>query len=221
MNKHIDITGQRFGRLVALSRNGNGPGRSALWLCICDCGAEVTTRGKFLREGSAQSCGCLRKERAAEANSARLFKHGETAGGNSRTYRIWANMVSRCTNPNFDSYPYYGGRGIEVCERWRTFAHFLADMGRAPEGMSIERNDSDGNYEPTNCRWATKREQASNTRRNVHLTMGAETKTMSEWSRHVGLSIGTIHSRLKRGWPVEKALTTPRRKMLHAKESCA
>lgn len=208
-NKHKDISGQRFGRLLVLERAGVDSGRSVLWACLCECGTKTVIRGKSLRAGSSQSCGCLRKERAAAANSSRLLKHGETVGGNSRTYRIWTNMVSRCTNQKFDTYPYYGGRGISVCDRWLTFSNFLEDMGRAPGRLTLDRIDSMGDYEPGNCRWASKDIQANNTRRNVVIEWHGEKRTMSQWCHQLGLSVGTVHSRLKRGWSADRALSTP------------
>lgn len=202
----IDLTGQRFERLTVLDLAGMSSNRSAKWRCRCDCGGEIVTQGKFLRSGQSLSCGCLRKERAAIATRKAKTTHGHTAGTNSRTYRIWMNMISRCTNPRFDSYPYYGGRGISVCERWKTFANFLTDMGPAPDRLTLDRKDSDGDYSPENCRWATKSQQANNTRRNVNITLDGRTQTMSQWCAELGLVVGTVHSRLKRGFSPSEAL---------------
>lgn len=127
----------------------------------------------------------------------------------SKTYDVWAAMIQRCTNSNNPNYPRYGGRGITVCDRWRTFENFLADMGERPAGLSIEREDNDGHYAPGNCRWATRAEQASNTRRNVKVTLQGQTKTVSEWCRDLGLNVSTVFKRISRsGWSPEKALTT-------------
>ena len=101
----------------------------------------------------------------------RLTTHGETAGKNSRVYRIWANMRSRCDNPKFDAYPYYGGRGIKTCEAWKVFGNFLKDMGHPPDGFSIDRIDSGGDYEPSNCKWSSKKEQANNKSSNLRFEM--------------------------------------------------
>jgi hypothetical protein len=208
--RSIDISGQRFGRLLVIDMAGVTASRSAVWRCVCDCGRTKNVSGKNLRSGESQSCGCLGKERRAAGTKRAKTTHGETAGpSNSRTYRIWTNMISRCTNPKFDAYPWYGGRGIAVCERWRTFPNFLADMGRAPEGMTLDRTESSGDYEPGNCRWATKREQANNKRNNRVIEWRGERLTQAQWAERVGLDQKLISARLIKGWSVEAALCTP------------
>jgi hypothetical protein len=126
------------------------------------------------------------------------------------TYSIWIGMRQRCTNPNAPHYGCYGGRGIKVCERWQLYENFLSDMGERPTGLSIDRVNNDGDYEPSNCRWATKQEQVENTRSNRTLTLNGETLTLSAWARRLGWPPVTIHNRLLRGWSVEDALTKPR-----------
>lgn len=123
----------------------------------------------------------------------------------SREYAIWTGMISRCHNTHVRCYDRYGGRGIEVCERWRSdFSAFLTDMGRAPSGCSIERIDNDGGYEPSNCRWATATEQANNKRNNVR----HRGKTLTEWSVDIGVSVGSMCRRVK-SWGWERAVTAP------------
>jgi hypothetical protein len=156
----LDLTGQRFGRLtvVALDRVD----RCTWWLCRCDCGKETVVRVSQLRDGKSFSCGCWRRVRAALLN----LSHGHArAGSHSREYNSWAQMIKRCTNPKVAGFAKWGGRGIRVCDRWKTLANFLADMGARPKGTSLDRfPNNDGNYEPGNCRWATAKQQANNRR---------------------------------------------------------
>jgi hypothetical protein len=215
-----NIAGQRFGRLIVVEFDAvSGKRTCAKWKCVCDCGNTVITRGDNLRSGATQSCGCLRKEMAAASNSKRLTIHGQTAGGfNSKTYRVWANMVTRCTNPKASNFAYYGGRGIALCDEWRSFGQFLRDMGECPERGSIDRIDNSGPYSKANCRWATKVEQANNKRNNRRLVIGGDAMTMSEAARRYGIPVGTIWSRLKLGWTDERAATMPPRSNAWAAE---
>jgi hypothetical protein len=123
---------------------------------------------------------------------------------------IWSSMVRRCTNPRNKAFPAYGGRGITVCDRWRDFTNFLADMGECPEGLSIDRKDNDKGYEPGNCRWATQSEQCRNTRRNVILTLNGVSHCLVEWAEITGINYGTLNDRIRRGWSDADVLqTTP------------
>lgn len=185
-----DITNQVFGRLTALSRAPNRPPiKKAFWNCRCQCGAEIVVCGSELRYGNTQSCGCLQKERASQATRT----HGHCGRGGkdqSKTYGIWNTMLGRCINPNVEKFGDYGGRGITVCDRWRLFENFLADMGEKPIGKSLDRIDNEGNYEPKNCRWATRLEQATNTRRTLRITHNGETLCWTEWRRKFNVSEG-------------------------------
>jgi hypothetical protein len=147
-----DISGRRFNRLVAIERIGKK------WLCICDCGNEKLFNPSNLKRGLTKSCGCFNKE-LCRTKAKRT--HGKSL---TTEYKIWQGMHQRCGNPNDKNYPDYGARGISVCERWSEFEFFYEDMGQRPVGLSIDRKNNDGNYEPSNCRWATPAEQNSNKR---------------------------------------------------------
>ncbi len=147
--KLIDLAEQRFTKLTVVGRAISGNLGQPRWLCLCDCGAIKIIEGRSLRSGNTKSCGCLSTELSAK----RWRTHGMTG---TRTHRIWRNMKSRCYIPSTTHFAYYGGRGISVCEKWRnSFENFLSDMGVIPEGLSLDRIDPNGNYEPTNCRWST------------------------------------------------------------------
>lgn len=170
MSKALDITGHRYGRLVAVSYEGKDNQKQALWKCICDCGNEVITRGSSLRAGVTQSCGCLNIDKSTD----RLVSHNKTHGEfGTRLYRVWAAMLNRCRNPKHNRYQHYGGRGIRVCDEWMKYENFkewAMSAGydpNAPRGAcTIDRIDVDGNYEPSNCRWVDSSMQAKNKRRN-------------------------------------------------------
>jgi hypothetical protein len=166
----VDMTGQRFGRLVVQRRAGSAPNGRATWRCRCDCGQEHTVRGDVLRQGMTSSCGCIGAEvRAitAAATGRRNRTHGHSTGGtNTPEYQTWASMLRRCYTPSATSFKWYGALGVKVCDRWRTsFEDFLTDMGARPSPThSIDRINPSGDYEPGNCRWATSQQQNFNKR---------------------------------------------------------
>lgn len=193
------IIGKRFGRLVVTGVRRGTHGRFVI-VCACDCGTESVTRSARLWNGTARSCGCLRRE----LNTT----HGQTPKGNiSKTYSIWNAMIGRCTRPNDAGHANYGGRGITLDPKWSTFEGFYADMGEKPPGLSLDRIDSDGNYNKGNCRWADRATQNSNKRNNHYLTLGDTTMTITAWARKLGTNNGTLLARIKRGWPIESVLT--------------
>ena len=159
-----DMPGRKFGRLTPIEDVGRQRG-AVVWRCLCDCGSMRDVTGASLRSGNTKSCGCLQKDGAAERCRDRERHGARRRGAAHLLYERWAGMIQRCTNPNHLRYADYGGRGITVCERWRDFANFLVDVGDCPSGMSLDRIDNDGNYEPGNCRWATPSEQRINQRR--------------------------------------------------------
>lgn len=163
----LDLRRQRFGRLVAIALLPREDWRGAFaeWICVCDCGSRVAVRSNALRSGGTKSCGCLKLIRARSGVMGRT--HGRSK--NDPTYRSWLAMHTRCRNPRRENYRYYGGRGIRVCERWASFEAFLADMGDRPTGLSLDRVDPDGHYEPSNCRWATRLQQRHNRSRRARL----------------------------------------------------
>ena len=181
------MIGQRFGRLTISSYAGVRT-RKRLWRCVCDCGGSTITTTGDLRSGTSASCGCLQRERTGSANRT----HGLSSDD---SYSSWRTMWRRCTDPHDTSWSRYGGRGIRVCESWRDPLVFLADMGPRPDGTSVDRIDGDGNYEPANCRWATRTEQARNTRRAVLLTDDQRAMCPADWARKFGVSRSTISRR--------------------------
>lgn len=158
----IDRTGAVFGRLTVIRRAPNR-GRHVYWVCLCACGTVVEVKGDHLKSGATSSCGCFKVERTVATKTTHGHARATTVG-QSPTYQSWSSMIQRCTNPKKAKWPYYGGRGITVCDRWHTFVNFLVDMGEKPEGLTLDCIDNDGNYEPGNVRWATPTEQARNRR---------------------------------------------------------
>lgn len=193
MFSKIDLTGRQFGRLTALQECGRRKHHGPMWLCRCTCGTEKIVPGVRLRTGVTRSCGCLLRD---SRTIPRFIKHGKYG---SRVRSIWNGMIQRCSNPRRKGWENYGGRGITVCERWKSFPNFYADMGDPPDGTSLDRVDSDGNYEPGNCRWATRTEQGANRRGNLLVTFEGKAQVLSAWATELRMSRWTLYNRYRRG----------------------
>lgn len=196
MTKLIDITGNKYNMLTVIERVGKK------WKCECDCGNITYVSGGNLKYGGVKSCGCLlHKPR---------YKHNQS---HTKLYHIWSGIKNRCTNPNFKGYKYYGAKGISVCEEWmnsfESFRDWALDNGYE-ENLTIERLDNNLDYCPSNCKWATRKEQSRNRSSNIKITYNGETKILTEWCEELGLEYKRTHNRIyKLGWTYEKAFTTP------------
>ena len=203
--KVIDMSGRRYGKWTVMQRVENSKNGQAMWLCKCDCGTEKVVCGSNLRSGASRSCGC-------ERNSYFSALYGVHYKEPKRLFSIWSNMKSRCTNPNNNSFQNYGARGIKICNEWLhdfvAFREWALQNGYS-DNLTIERIDNEGNYEPTNCRWATAEEQSNNRRNNVLISHNGETHTLNEWSKIIGVKKSTIESRYSRGWSEDRILTEP------------
>ena len=189
-----NLQGFHFGSLTVLSL-AKSKGNGAIWLCQCKCGNQKEIRATDMVQGKIKSCGCEHTKRIAKA----ITKHGMT---NTRTYSIWQAMRLRCNRINQD----YSCRGITYDERWDSFENFYLDMGEVPKGMSIDRIDVNGNYNKENCRWATREQQANNTRANVFIEWNGKRQTRSQWERELNMKPTTLRSRLKTGWSLDRAM---------------
>ena len=203
MGKFIDLTGLTFGRWTVLGR-GSQKSNHVHWVCKCSC-IKNTVRevsGSSLSSGASISCGCYKDEQTST-------RHGRHFQSGTRLYNIWKGLSKRCFNKNNIGYALYGGRGISVCDQWRgNFENFRAwsvANGYRPN-LSIDRIDSNGDYTPDNCRWATSKTQANNTRRNHFITLKGKTKLLHEWSEHIGITSSNVLSRIGRGLSEEEIL---------------
>jgi hypothetical protein len=203
----VDLTGKTFGSWSVLLYAGRTPDNGdSLWVCQCSCMSadRKVVRGAHLRKGRSTSCGCYDRERR--------IKHGKSR---TQVHRAWSSMKQRCLNARSKSWFRYGGRGIAVAQEWlgpHGFENFYAYVGDPPSSAySLDRIDNDGDYEPGNVRWATKKEQGSNRASSRLLTYRGLTMTVSEWAREMGIHPVTLGLRLFKGWPVRRALETPLR----------
>jgi hypothetical protein len=196
-----DLLGKTYGNLTVISFD-QVKNQKGFWLCRCACGNITSVPRGDLSTGHTLSCGCLNRMISALTK----LTHGESK--KTKEYTAWVHMKGRCTNKNDSHYCYYGGKGITVCERWsNSYENFLMDMGRAPtQNHSLDRKNVHGDYEPTNCRWATPIQQANNTTRNCFLSYNGEIKTISEWAKIAKINRETLVRRLNLGWDLSDAL---------------
>lgn len=183
----------KFNRWTVLSFAVNNNGNPK-WLCRCDCGNERIIPASTLRSSKSKSCGCFRRDTNLTHG---YYKHP--------TYKTWCMMITRCTNPRYSKYSFYGGRGITVHESWLKFDAFLADVGLRPKGTTLDRVDNNGNYEPGNVRWATKAEQMRNTRSTHFITFNNETMCATDWAARLGITNRAMFHRLRR-WPLDRVM---------------
>lgn len=193
MSRLVDLTGQRFGRLVVIEKSVSGQGRHVRWLCQCDCGNTTIVDGGNLKAGRTKSCGCYVKE----GNSHRT--HGDSR---TRLYRIWRGIKQRCYCPKASHYKSYGGRGITMCGEWLNSFEAFRDWSLSNgyrDDLSIDRKDNNRGYSPDNCGWSTNMEQANNKRTNVLFTIHGQTKSMNAWARELGITKSKIETMHRRG----------------------
>lgn len=204
------MIGKRFGRILVIERDDNyisaSGGVHKKYVCICDCGKRVKVLKEYLTSGRQKSCGCLKSENGKAT-------HRET---HTRLYRVWGNMCNRCSNPNNPAWHRYGGRGIIVCDEWKSYECFRdwATANGYADNLTLDRRDNDGAYCPSNCRWVDEFVQANNKRNNHLIEYNGETKTIAEWANFVNIPYKTLHRRIvELGWAVERAFTQPLRKI--------
>jgi len=218
MPKLIDLTGVKFGRLTAIERSDNRVlpcgQQVTMWKCICDCGKEIITSAHNLRTGHTQSCGCYNIDKIIDRNT----KHNHSS---ERLYKIWNRIIGCCYNKNRDSYQYYGGIGIQVCDEWKNdymaFREWAYSNGYDENALfhecTIDRIDVNGNYCPENCRWVDFRTQSNNKSTTFYVEYKGQKKSIAEWSQIVGIDRKVLYSRIHySNWPVERAMETPVKK---------
>jgi len=191
-----DLTGCMFNGIRAVRLAGRDKLNKARWEFVCHCGRVFIEDGYTISSGKSKSCGCKKGAKTHELS-------------NTRVYNILVGMKQRCRNKKCVSYYKYGGRGIDYCHEWGDFENFYNDMGEAPQGFTLDRIDNNKGYSKENCRWTDVKTQARNTRTNHFLTYKNKTLCVTEWAELTGLERGTISSRLRQGWSIERILTTP------------
>lgn len=203
MRKKENLVGRKFGNLTVIEEAPDYVSplgkRMTQWKCKCDCGNEIVATSRNIKTLHTKSCGCLNH----------IQIHGMT---NARIYKIWQDVKTRCYYPSHKSHKNYGGRGITMCDEWKDNAKAFIDWSFShgySDDLTLDRIDSDKGYSPNNCRWVTMKVQENNRRNNHKLEYNGETHTISEWANIYGVKHGLISQRLRLGWPIEKAITTP------------
>lgn len=197
------MIGQKFNRWTIVAESEVKLNKRTTYLCRCDCGTEKLQQGSMVKHGHTKSCGCFNREQSSK-------KHRQHGLSLTPIYGVWKNMMKRCNYIGSKDYYLYGGRGIAVCERWHTFQNFYDDMGDIPfPHAQLDRMDVNGDYENRNCKWATPAENQHNRRDNRLLTYRGETLCLGEWEQKTGFPRNMLHSRLSRGWTMERAVETP------------
>lgn len=202
--KGKDLIKQKFGRLLVVNR-AYTKNHKVYWECICDCGKTTFVHTSNLRCNRTQSCGCLKIEHLVDRSTTHKQRH-------TKLYEVWKTIKQRCFNKNNISYHNYGGRGITICDEWKNDFNSFYEWSMAngyKEGLTIDRINNNGNYEPSNCRWTTKLVQANNTRTNRYVTINNETKSLADWCRYYNISYSLVYQRIyKFKWDDIKAITT-------------
>lgn len=214
MGNRINMTGLKYNRLTAIEFVGHNKYGQALWKFKCDCGSETILPGKSVRAGNTKSCGCLNVESSTKRITEKNTTHGES---NTRLFRIWSGMKTRCENPKASNYADYGGRGIAVCSEWQNYAEFSnwARRNGYADNLSIDRINNSEGYCPNNCRWTNSKTQARNRRSGKRITFNGETHSIVEWAEKIGISGDALGKRLKSpNFTFEEAMTAPRKRTM-------
>ena len=201
MAKDMVTLNSVFTRLTVKARISNTE-----WLCLCTCGNKVVVKGHKLLSGNNKSCGCLKRSVLGDATRTHGKANSRITGYSSRAYGVWQAMRDRCSNSNRKEYYRYGGRGIKVCKRWEKFENFLADMGEPAKGMTLDRINNDGDYKPSNCKWATRKEQVYNSTKIRYIKINNTTKSLNEWLTYFKISKGIFYRRIRKGFTEQQAL---------------
>jgi len=205
-----DFVGKRFNRLTVVGVVAVST-RALRLMCACACGnlEPVYAKPYQLLRREKTSCGCWKREVLGALTRTHGRANSRNTGYKDRAYGVWQAMRDRCNNPQRSDYPRYGGRGITVCKRWEKFENFFEDMGTPPAGLTLDRVDNNAGYSPENCRWASRKQQTYNSSHMHYITLAGCTKHLAAWCKDFELKEGTYHSRRRRGWDIEAALTTP------------